>query len=133
VRIRVAVVLLLLAGPRGLGADGADSHEAILKESIAVLNCMADVLEGIKDRGGAKAARPKLEKAVARLVDLKRREGKLEKITPEEDWRLQKAYAADKKKIQERFFQVGKQLAMNGAFEEVKDIFAKMQRLDKQQ
>jgi hypothetical protein len=132
----VGVVLVLLSNPHsgecGLynprAADLAE-HEKIMKDVIKAMNAMADVLDKIDNSESAKAARPKLEAVVKRLVELKKKEDTLDKLSREEEQGLKKKYASDLKKIHDRFFNAGMKLAKNGAFPEIKDIFERMQKL----
>jgi hypothetical protein len=120
------LVILFWSGTAGYGAD---THEGIIKEVIKAMNDMADILDGIKDRESARKAHPRLEKVVARLKELKKREGKLVKLSGVEEARLQEKYKTDLKKIHDRFFNAGKKLATLKLFDEVKDIFEQLQRL----
>jgi hypothetical protein len=95
-RKAVAVVLLFslscLVGTSN--SYGADTKEfgAIIEESTALTNQLADILATVKDQTSADRVHPKVKRIVARIKDLGRKLNKLGQPTPEQAKELQKKY-----------------------------------------
>jgi hypothetical protein len=78
---------LILTGALGLFLTvgcGGNSGDALMKERIAAVNEMSDVLGTIKDPASAKEAEPKVKKIKDRLADIDQRWAKLSKSEQEE-------------------------------------------------
>ncbi len=77
---------LILTGALGLFLAvgcGGSSGDALMKERIAAVNEMSDVLGTIKDPAAAKEAEPKVKKIKDRLADIDQRWAKLSKSEQE--------------------------------------------------
>jgi RNA polymerase sigma factor (sigma-70 family) len=104
--------------------------EGIVKDTLVVVNEMADVTESIKDLNSARAARPKLVKILDRLEILEKAENQLGKVPQEEKERLQKVYAKEIAQVNARLRAAQNRLErIPGAFEALKDLGERLRRL----
>ncbi len=83
------VFACVLAGFSGCG--GSSNAEDATKQMLSAMNDISGALESVKDKETAKAAAPKLEAAVARLQEVKKKAEGI-KTTKAEDEKLQKEY-----------------------------------------
>lgn len=95
------LALALVFGVSGCG----DSPDSVMKDTIKLMNEMADVMEGIKDKDSAEKAKPKLEALAKKMKDLEERAKKLklDEMPKEKKEALQKKYEDDLKKAGTRF------------------------------
>jgi hypothetical protein len=84
------VIGLLVLAPSRAPTDDA---EALLKESLKLVNDMTEILKSVKDKASAEAALPKLKPIDERLAVLKKKEGDL-KLSAEEKDQLATKYKA---------------------------------------
>jgi hypothetical protein len=82
-----------------------DSPDSVIKDQIKLMNDMADVLEGIKDKDSAEKAKPKLEALAKKAKDIEERAKKLklDDMPKEKQEALKKKYEDDIKKAAGRF------------------------------
>jgi hypothetical protein len=88
-----AVLLLGLSCSVGVtNANAADTKEyaAIIRESIALTNQLADILATVKDQTSADKARPEVKKIAARVKELGAKLDKLGPPTPQQVEELKK-------------------------------------------
>jgi hypothetical protein len=71
---------------------GNDPHEAIYKDLVGLMNDMATVFEGVKDKASAEAAKPKLQEINKRLKEIGERAKKAGKISKAKADSLEKKY-----------------------------------------
>ena len=88
--IGLGLALVLLCGVSGCGSSEA---EEAAKDLIATMNELTAILNGIKDDASADAAIPKIEKQAEKMSVLNRKM-KLNKLTAEEDKKLEEKYRA---------------------------------------
>jgi hypothetical protein len=83
-RSACSLLLVFLAG------CGGPTRESLAEDGITVLEQLTTAFSGIKDEATAKAALPQIEKAVAKMIDVKARTESLPEPTPEEAMELAK-------------------------------------------
>ena len=81
-----AVAMIFVASGCG------DSHESVIKEQIGLMNEMADVMEGIKTKADAEAAKPKLESIASKMKDLQEKAKKMGEPSEEKQKELMEKY-----------------------------------------
>jgi biopolymer transport protein ExbB/TolQ len=91
-----------------LSGCGSGGREGLAKEAIATMNDMASALESAKN---ADEAKPKLEAALTKLKDIKKREDAMGKPSKAEEEALTKKLQPEMTKVQERMASAMKQLA----------------------
>ncbi len=100
--------LLLFAGCPG----GIDTPEEAIHESVSIMEDMADVLEGVKDKKTAEAAKGKLQSLKKRMDEVEKAMSGMK--TPEEpDEATIKKLAEPMMKAQERLGKEMMRIAMN--------------------
>jgi len=98
---------------------GKDSHESLAKEGFDLTDEMVKTLEGVTDRASAEAAKPKLEKLVAKHKDLQKRMEALPKADAAAQKALEEKYQARAEELTNKMESVGKSLMMNAEVREV--------------
>ncbi len=73
-----ALLMVLTLALIGCGGGDADSPQAVVNESVSVIDELGNILATIQDEASAKAANAKLEKLVPRVEKLKANMKKLE-------------------------------------------------------
>jgi hypothetical protein len=91
----VGILLLAMSGMAVLGqgdAKQSSSYESVIKDMLAALNGLTDVLGTIKDEPSALAARPEVKKAAGRLAEVRKQAEKLKQPDKAEKDRIARAY-----------------------------------------
>ncbi len=81
---RLTILALAICAAMMTTACGGDTRDSLASEQLKVMNDFATTLEGVKDAGSAKAAKPKLEALATRMDDINARESKLPPATEAE-------------------------------------------------
>jgi outer membrane murein-binding lipoprotein Lpp len=102
----LAVALLL----SGCG----DSHDDVMKDSVAKMNEMTDVMKSVTDKASAHAAAPKLKQISTDMKSLKAREDKLGKPSDAEKKQLEEKYKKDLETAMGNFMKETFRVAMLG-------------------
>jgi hypothetical protein len=76
-----------------LCAGCGDTHESLMDDQIGAMEEVATILEGVKDKDSAKAAKPRLEALAKRQQDIEKRVKELGEPTDEKKEQLMKVYA----------------------------------------
>ncbi len=102
-RARLAAIGAALALAACLaGCGGASSREPLIKDTLAILNEEADVLEKIHDRASAEAALPKLQGLVDRFLAVKAEMEKMPKPSTEVLKELEDRYEGERMNAMQR-------------------------------
>jgi predicted Zn finger-like uncharacterized protein len=125
--LTVALVMggLVVLGGLGVGiyfavhalADSYGKNEAAAKETISVLNELADALESVKDPPSARLAAARIEAVCDRMEQLATRIKGLPKLSPEDDKKLEQQFKAEITRINERIVKVAFQAGVNSKAE----------------
>jgi len=98
------LAVLVFASACGSG----DPNEAAVKDMLAGLNELSDILDTVKDEASAKAAAPKLKAIADRMTDVKKR---FEGIPAEKRTELQNKYKDQMMAAGLRFMAAGKKVS----------------------
>jgi hypothetical protein len=99
----LVVTLLIVFWPFG------SKYDAVMKETIGLLNELAGVLEGVKDRDSARAAAPKIDNLTARLEAVAKKADALPQPSEAENKRLEQKWKKDIEKVMGRLLQASVQ------------------------
>jgi hypothetical protein len=102
---RLAGIIALLAFSGGCGSS--DPHDAAVKEMLAAMNELADVMDTVKDEASATAAAPKLKAVADRVKALKTKMDGMPKPTAEVEESLKKKYEEQMKNVMGRLMAAG--------------------------
>src|SRR5262245_65410831 len=83
---------LCLCGSHLLGDEKGATFEDVLKDMLATMDQITSTLGEVKDEETAKAARPGLQKAAQRFVELRKKADTVKPPSKEEKDRLDKEY-----------------------------------------
>ncbi len=86
-----------------------DSPDAVMKDTIKLMNEAVDALESANDKDSAEKAKAKLEDINKRLKDVVERAKKL-KMPKDQEKKLEEKYKDDMTKIQKRMEEVNRKL-----------------------
>lgn len=86
--------VVTIPAPLPASAHG-DSHERVIRETIADLKSLASALEGARDEASAKAAAPAVESLTSHLELLRRRDAALPPITEDQRALLNASHSRD--------------------------------------
>jgi len=106
----------------------SDSPDKVMKDTLKLLNEMADAIESAKDKDSAEKARTKLEALEKKFRDIGDRAKKL-KVTNEAGKKLAEKYKDDLEKATKRMVQAGLQLGKNADAAQI--ILPALQKIQK--
>jgi len=89
-----------------------DSPDSIMKDTIKLMNDMADAVESAKDKDSAEKAKAKLEDIDKKFKDLAERAKKV-KVSDDQGKKLTEKYKEDIEKATKRMMEAGMSLAKN--------------------
>src|SRR4051794_25669317 len=81
-----------------------DDHEALAKKAVGKLNDLASTLATVKDQASSKAAAPKVKSIIDDVVELKKKEEALPKLSADEKKKLDEAHKKDGEEIGKKLF-----------------------------
>ena len=96
---QVAVLMGLLALVVVMSGCGGDKDEQATREMIDCMRDMNSVLEGVKDKASAEAAKPKMEKIAKRMEALGKRAKEMGDPPKEREDELKKKYDKEMKEV----------------------------------
>ncbi len=96
---QVAVLMGLLALVVVIGGCGGDKYDRAAREMIDCMKDMNSVLDGVKDKESAEAAKPKMEKIAKRMEALGKRAKEMDKPPKEREDELKKKYDKEMKEV----------------------------------
>jgi FKBP-type peptidyl-prolyl cis-trans isomerase len=102
-------------------AADEDTADKVMKDQIALVGEMCDILETITDKTSAEKAKPKLEDLAKKSKEIEKRAKKLklEELPKEKKEELQKKYEKDMQKVATRLFKSMGRLAQD---KDLKDV-----------
>src|SRR5262249_39587168 len=95
-----------------LATGCGDSPDAVMKDTIKLMNEAADALDSAKDKDSAEKAKTKLEEIEKKFKDVVERAKKM-KVSEEKGKQLAEKYKDDMEKVQKRMIEVSINLAKN--------------------